>query len=224
MNRPIIDSYNNADAVVVQSEFNKLLIEKYFNARDNVHVINNGTDLKLIDMVPAAVVSDYSRENIWLCASSWRPHKRLDDNIRYFLETAPNSDILLVAGHDAAFDKNPRIFYLGDLSWQQLVSAMKTSSHFIHLAWLDHCPNVVVDARAAGCHIICSSSGGTEEIAGPNSTIIEEDQWDFSPVKLYCPPTIDFSRARPTRSLNASIDIEAVAKRYLDVITSTLKV
>ena len=37
----------------------------------------------------------------------------------------------------------------------------KASTHFVHLAWLDHCPNVVVDARASGCKIVCSSAGGT---------------------------------------------------------------
>ena len=56
------------------------------------------------------------------------------------------------------------------------------SAAFIHLAWLDHCPNVVVDARAAACQIICSSAGGTKEIAGPSAIVIEEDEWDFEPV------------------------------------------
>ena len=34
---------------------------------------------------------------VWSCASSWRPHKRLNENIRYFLEFAPKNSILAVA-------------------------------------------------------------------------------------------------------------------------------
>lgn len=89
--------------------------------------------------------------------------------------------------------KNERIFYVGEVSVPNLVSLYKRSKCFLHLAWLDHCPNVVVDARTAGCQIICSSAGGTREIAGLNGIIIEEPEWDFKPVKLYQPPTLNFS-------------------------------
>ena len=38
-----------------------------------------------------------------------------------------------------------------------LLSLYKRSKYFIHLAWLDHCPNVVVDARASGLIVIGST-------------------------------------------------------------------
>ena len=60
----------------------------------------------------------------------------------------------------------------------------KASKYFLHLAWLDHCPNVVVDAMACGCTVICSSAGGTKEIAGDNAIIIEENDWNYEPVHL----------------------------------------
>jgi len=80
------------------------------------------------------------------------------------------------------------------MDYHMLVALYRAADYFIHLAWLDHCPNVVVDARAAGAQIICSSAGGTKEIAGPDAVIIEEDEWDFEPCKLYEPPPMDFSR------------------------------
>ena len=90
--------------------------------------------------------------------------------------------------------KDPSVVYFGNLNQNQLYSLYKASSNFIHLAWLDHCPNVVVDARASGCHIICSSAGGTKEIAGTGATIIEEEEWNYEPVRLYDPPRLEFAK------------------------------
>ena len=223
LNDPIRRSYDQAAAVVVQSNFDKKLIFEYFDRRKNVFVLRNGTDLQEIELIPPATLGDRDRDAVWLCASSWRPHKRLSENIDYFLEAAPDDAILLVAGENADVFEHDRIMFLGNLSWQQLISAMKASSHFLHLAWLDHCPNVVVDARACGCHIVCSSSGGTEEIAGTNSTVIDEDTWDMSPVKLYQPPKLDFTATRPGLNYESIIDIDIVTDDYLTVISEMIE-
>ena len=198
-NAPIKFSYQNADAVVFQSHFNKKLTESWFGKHKNFHVIHNAADLNLIK----AANSNYwdkkfgKDTEVWSCASSWRPHKRLNENIRYFLEFAPKDSIFAIAGALGMDDaKNipadKRIVLLGDLDYMSLLSLYKRSSTFVHLAYLDHCPNVVVDAQAAGCKIICSSSGGTNEIVS-NGIIIHEKQWDFKPIRLYNPPEIDFS-------------------------------
>ena len=224
LNRPIEATYIQSDAVIFQSEFNKTLTEHYFGNHKNSFVIHNGTDLDEIDRIQ--VLSNETLDkfgDIWCCASSWRPHKRLDENIRYFLELSNENDCLVIAGENPNVTvSNPRIFYSGDLSWYELISLYKRSSFFLHLAFLDHCPNVVVDARASGCHIICSSSGGTKEIAGKNSTIITEDEWDLSPLRLYNPPRMDFSRTS-SGERNESIDIKAVCEKYIKVFEDILK-
>ena len=135
---------------------------------------------------------------IWLAASHWRPHKRLKQNIDLFYSLSGKNDILLIAGKnpDVQFDNLERVFYLGDLRWENLISVMKVSDFFIHLAWLDHCPNVVVDAKAAGCKIFCTDAGGTDELADKNDVVFLEKEWDFNPVDLYSPPVIDFSKTR----------------------------
>ena len=96
-NEPIVQSYNLADAVIVQSNFNKELVTRYFGHRDKIHVINNGTDIEKINQIKPAVTG-FKKENVWFCASSWRPHKRLLDNIRYFQSNAKKDDVLFVAG------------------------------------------------------------------------------------------------------------------------------
>ena len=85
-----------------------------------------------------------------------------------------------------------RIHLLGELDYLSLLALYVRSSTFIHLSYLDHCPNVVVDAQGAGCHVICSNSGGTSEVV-TNGTVINEPSWDFKPVKLYQPPKLNFS-------------------------------
>ena len=124
---------------------------------------------------------------------------------------------MLIAGKNPDYNpNNPRVFYVGNLAWHEMISLMKRASTFVHLSWLDHCPNVVVDARACECKIICSSSGGTPEIAGANSIIIEEDDWDFSPIDLYDPPKIDFNRII-SNEINVPINIKHAADDYISI-------
>ena len=224
LNKPIEATYAESEAVIFQSEFNKSLTEKFFGVHKNGFVIGNGTDIDRISKIPI-VNSDIlnSFENIWLCASSWRPHKRLKDNIDYFLKNSKKNDCLVVAGENPDYKINhEKILYAGHLSWIELVSLMKKSKYFIHLAWLDHCPNVVVDARAAGCHIICSSSGGTKEIAGLDCTIIQEEEWDLSPVPLYKPPKINFN-SKSKNTIDSEIDIEKISEKYIKIFEEIIK-
>ena len=224
LNDPIEKTYQAADAVIFQSEFNKRLTEKFFGIKEKNFVIHNGTSIEVIEKIEPLVSKDLDEfENIWACASAWRPHKRLKDNLKYFLDHSSENDCLIVAGSnpDCELD-HPRVFYAGTLDWVTLISLYKVSKYFIHLAWLDHCPNVVVDARAAGCHIVCSSAGGTKEIAGKDSTIIEEDVWDFSPVKLYNPPIMDFSK-KINVAKESEIDIKNTSKYYLNVFKECIR-
>jgi len=215
MNESIKKTYDLAKGVVFQSEFNKELTFKYFGAHDNYKVIHNGADLEFINEIRPlrnAILEHF--DDVWCCASSWRPHKRLRENIEYFLQNSGDNDCLIVAGElSEEFPvKHDRVFYVGNLDIQTLYSLYKKSKYFIHLAYLDHCPNVVVDAVACGCHVICSSAGGTQEIA-IGGTVIEEDEWDFSPTRLYEPPKIDFSRKKENK-FNTNIDMIYVAAQY----------
>jgi hypothetical protein len=97
------------------------------------------------------------------------------------------------------------------------MSVYKISKYFIHLAYLDHCPNVVIDARACGCNIICSSAGGTREIAGLDATIINEPSWDYSFLKSATPPPLEFSNISGN-SFDSKISMASVAKKYLNFL------
>lgn len=221
MNMGIRASYENASAVVAQSEFNRELLERYFGQHESMHVIHNGTDTQEIDgVLPLEASQLDSFDEIWACASSWRPHKRLSENIRYFQECAPSNSALVIAGGNPdARVSDSRVFYAGQLQRPELLSLYKRASTFLHLALLDHCPNVVVEARAAGCRIVCASSGGTKEIAGPEAEVIEDMEWDWQPFKLYNPPRLDFQKTVKALS-SPSLDINDVAHKYEKVLAS----
>jgi glycosyltransferase involved in cell wall biosynthesis len=183
MNYNIKQSYHKSKGVIFQTEFNKNLIFKWFGEHDNYRIINNGADIININSIhpnPVFVEKYRKFENIWSCASHWHSFKRLQSNIEYFLNFSGDNDCLVVCGSNPDFMlKHPRILYVGDLSINDLFGLYKMSKYFIHLAYLDHCPNVVVDARACGCKIICSSAGGTREIAGADAIVLNEPEWNF---------------------------------------------
>ena len=215
LNAEIKNTYRQSKGVIFQSEFNKNLTFEYFGEHENYEVIHNGADLEFISQVQPINNSILdSFDDVWCCASSWRPHKRLSSNISYFLQNSGKNDCLVVAGwppkDEVIADK--RILYIGDVDIRMLYGIYKKSKYFVHLAYLDHCPNVVVDAVACGCHIICSSAGGTKEVA-VNGTIIDEGEWDFAPLKLYEPPEMNFDNRRENIS-NTNIDMKYVASRY----------
>jgi glycosyltransferase involved in cell wall biosynthesis len=227
-NAPIRFAYGNASAVVFQSNFNKKLTEHWFGTHPNSFVVHNAANEKLIANINKNFWLEKLNQpgEIWCCASSWRPHKRLKDNIEYFLEFAPDNAILAVAGKDTNIDNltvrnNKRIFFLGELDYLSLLSLYKASTTFIHLAYLDHCPNVVVDAQASGCHIVCSSTGGTKEVVH-DGTVILEDDWDFRPIPLYKPPKIDFGKFAKLKLNNRKNSMELCSKNYYEIMKGIL--
>ena len=206
-NAPIKFSYDNADAVIFQSNFNKKLTEKWFGVHKNSFVVHNAfLETSSLDKTFKEL---HRGLEIWSCASSWRPHKRLIENVRYYLENAPQDSVFIIAGtgfttedrsnikdlvSSQKYDVTSKnIVFYGELQYNKLKDLYAASSTFVHLAYLDHCPNVVVDAVAHGCHIICSSTGGTKEVV-TKGTVIQEEDWDFSPIKLYQPPQLDLSK------------------------------
>lgn len=224
-NKNILYSYMMASGVVFQSEYCKELIFKFFGEHQNYEVIHNGADMGYIDSIPEmnnALRAKY--DNIWCCASSWyynnnpntpRRWKRLKENVEFFQQYGAADDCLIVAGDVAERDKvkDHRIQYSGRLPVDQLISLYKAAKYFIHLASPDACPNVVVDARASGCKVVCSSLGGAKEIAGPDAMVVQEGEWDYSPMELNGPRPMDLTNIG-ANCYNAEMDMSVVANKY----------
>lgn len=224
MNEPIKKSFVDSDLVVYQSNFNKRLTEKYFGIAKQSVVISNGTSLdevSKIDRISHPKLDEF--EELWCCSSSWRPHKRLRANIEYFLQMRPKNSGLIVLGDNPDYLHNdPSVIYVGKQPWETCISIYKRCKKFLHLAFLDHCPNVVVDARASGCELVVASSGGTREIAGHNATVVKDMEWDMRPLDLYSPPPLDPNNFFVNR-MESNIDIGIVTSKYVDVLSSLIQ-
>tara|TARA_R110000851_G_scaffold8557_1_gene33013 strand:- start:1632 stop:2537 length:906 start_codon:yes stop_codon:yes gene_type:complete len=222
-NANIKKTYEEADGIIFQSQFSKNLVTSWFGKHDHHTIIHNGADIKKIRSIKPLKNKVLDKfENVWSCASHWRPHKRLPENIRYFLEHSGDNDCLVVAGHIDEKVNNDRIFYTGDLRHESLISLYKRSKNFIHLGRFDNCPNVVVDARASACSIICTDLGGTVEIAGPEAIVIAEDEWDYKALDLYDPPNLDFTK-KQKNNWDIDINMKKVAEKYVTMLEGVLE-
>lgn len=227
MNRGIHAAYDAATHVVWQSEFDKKMATKWFGDRPGT-VIPNG-----IEVAPATLRSETLIEMrakfdmIFVCSSNWHPQKRFHDNFelyRAYKQKHPNS-CLIVMGNNPPQDalyQGRDVFYTGSIRHDLCMEVYSVADWMIHLAWLDHCPNVVVEAISQGCPVICSSEGGTQELVFNKNGLVHQDlePYKFDLVDYDNPPRIHVTAdILPKRRADASsVDIVKCAKAYEDVL------
>ncbi|MGA0352001.1 MAG: glycosyltransferase family 4 protein [Acholeplasmataceae bacterium] len=197
-NANIKKSYDVSDAVIYQSNFGQRIAERYLGVHPGLtEIIYNGAIPKFYDDVPSA---PKKHSYNFITASRWRPHKRLQDTIEAFLKANISDSMLYVAGDISdsgckikKYQTCKNITFLGRINQLELASYFKLCNASIHLCWTDCCPNSVIEALCAGCHVICGNEGGTHELVKPSGgTVIDIDKtYDLNPVNLYSPPSID---------------------------------
>ncbi len=232
MNRSIHTAYDKATSVIWQSEFDKQMSTKWFGARDG-HVIPNG-----IEIAPAILRSEALGElraryqKVFVCSSNWHPQKRLVDNINAFRAIRssqyPSSCLIVLGNNPDVQVADKDIFFTGSIRHDLCAEVYSMADWMIHLAWLDHCPNVVVEAISQGCPIICSSEGGTKELVGSRNGVIVSDlsEYKFELVDYDNPPRFapasiptlpEWLKADPE-----SVNIMKCAEAYASALRSAL--
>ena len=235
-NRLIKYTYNYVDAVVFQSEFNKKQITNWWGEPKKHTVIHNGirldtqaepNDLEKFGGL-AAIRQQFT--TVFCCSANWHGQKRLRENVRLFKhlqEFHPNS-CLIVMGSNPEQIADKSIFYTGTLPHEICLLVYAISDWMIHLAWADHCPNVVVECLSQNTPVICTDCGGTQEIVKENGVVIPETvKYDFGLADYDNPPSLDFSMfTNPLTKpqIDASyLDIKIVAKQYEKLFESVIK-
>lgn len=221
-NRSIRWSYDNADHVVWQSEFDKKMTLNHWGEPKIGSVIHNGISLnKIKELHPELTKIKNSSNRIFTCSASWHRQKRLKENIEFFNKNKEENDTLLVLGKnpDHLVDQSD-IVYLGQQSQEICLQIYSISDWFLHLAWLDHCPNVVVEALSQNCSVVCTDSGGTKEVVKENGIIIpEKTKYNFELADYDSPYELEVPKLNLTSKnvKNDYLDIELVVSRYEEV-------
>jgi glycosyltransferase involved in cell wall biosynthesis len=219
--------YDRADAIIWQSDFDRTMTVKHWGDRQG-RVIRNGIDVNRVTVRNPELWGLRQRyDHIFVSSANWHPQKRLNSNIEFFQRlrnTTHRNSCLIVMGNESHLSpRADHVFSTGSLSHELCLEAFSVADWMIHLAWLDHCPNVVVEALSQNCPVVCSSSGGTKELVGGYGVIVEDASYDFEPMNYDYPPTIDTSSVvLPHRSLlgaHADISMSSVVNAYVKLFT-----
>lgn len=220
-------AYDRADKVICISDFNKRMAAHHWG-EVNAEVINNGIELiqsKIVDPQIKEIRNRYSK--IFVSSANWHRQKRLKENVECFKllqESNPDACLIVLGSSPDYVVKDPNIFYTGNQPHEICLQVFSAADWMLHLAWLDHCPNSVVEGLSQGCGIICASSGGTKEAVGKNGVVIQEkEEYQYQLTDYDSPPDIDFSDIALPQNLtidNSILNIETIAKRYIKAIES----
>ena len=216
-------AYDHSSHVIWQSEFDKQMTEFHWGKKTGT-VIHNGVHINQdvnIGFQFSKIREKYSR--IFVSSSNWHRQKRLKENTEFFLKNRKlDDDCLIVLGQNPDYVINDNdIYYLGDVSHDICMQVYKIADWMIHLAWLDHCPNVVVEALSQNCAVICTDSGGTREIVKNNGIIIKENKkYNFELTDYDYPYDLDLGvMDLPEINVdNAYLNIKKIAQKYLRIL------
>lgn len=152
LNRRIFDSISHANGVLFQSEFSRRLVEGHYGEIRNPHtVIINGAPISLCHKKAAS-----SDKKIIVCSANWRPNKRLTAIVETVKKLRKNIECELIILGDIGSNKVEEsnfIQVLGKQPHSVVSSYLDKADLFIHLSWLDPCPNSVVEAIAHVCRL-----------------------------------------------------------------------
>jgi len=223
--------YQNSDGVVWQSEFDKNMTLKWWGIPKAGSVIRNGINAQPVKKftIPALEQIRQQYEMLFVCSANWHPQKRLADNINFYRHVRQfyNSAALLVMGSNPIQVADSHIFYTGPQPHEVCLEVFSAANWMIHLAWLDHCPNTVVEALSQGTPVICSEQGGTKELVQNFGIILKENQeYNYELVNYENPPKVDVTqidKKLPHIDLtNCNVDMSKTIFSYLDFLKRIL--
>lgn len=223
LNAGMLANYKESDAVIFQSEFSKKLIQNHFGEKERSKVICNGIEIKEIKD---------SDNNIIVCSSQWRSHKRLREILDIFLLLNESYRLYIIGKPDIDVSHD-RIKNFITSDFESSLALFKNGSVFLHLSWFDSCPNAAIEALSIGLPLICGNQGGTKELVYRTSggKIFETDQdFDYGFVDLYNPPNMsckqeiaDYIMAKQYPVVNREpISIETCALNYISFFEEIL--
>jgi glycosyltransferase involved in cell wall biosynthesis len=236
-NEKIEENVRRADLIIWQSEYCKVVGGKILHAEGkNCFTIFNGAPV--VDLPP-----EHKRSQNPLMAAKWwssssmpRHHKRLSYHADIAHEFWKRTGITTtIAGevYNQKPQKGEGVIYTGYLPDDKLQEVMRNASMFVYVPYFDWCPNVVVEAMANRCNVICGNVGGHAEMVAGYGTVLDIDKFLDKPYgdkhHIPQPPigsVVDAMVAqlekRDVNTVNPKMVIQYVAERYSEAIKSML--
>ncbi len=236
-NVPIKGLYEKADAVVFQSNFDKNFIEHWWGTKANSTIITNGTKVTPITSFTSPELEQLRNayDRVFVCSANWHPQKRLKANVDMYMHIrktlAPKSALIIMGANPDVRVADPHVFYTGSVPEDVYMQIYSMADWMIHLAYLDHCPNTVVECLSQETPIIYSEGGGTRDLVkGFGIAVNESGGSEYDLVDYDNPPPIDVTFVTELKTLrekhgvdhHTDITIETCAKKYVDLFTSLL--
>ena len=113
------------------------------------------------------------------------------------------------------------VFYTGNMPHDTCMQIFDSADWMLHLAWLDHCPNTVIEAISRGLPVICSEDGGTKEIVKNFGIILKEKKtYSFELTNYENPPELDVFQIKNLPNKESlgnplEVSIYSCAKEYI---------
>jgi glycosyltransferase involved in cell wall biosynthesis len=252
-NKPIFKSIKKSVHTIFQSNFAYKLCNKVLSLEDRgaissgYSIIYNGVD---IDYINGIKPKEGIIPGSFVACARWDSNKRPVSMIKGFLEADTKRHLYIIGGEGVniwgrelgkKYRKNKYIHFLGEKSNKKTISIMKACDYQIHLAFVDICPNVVLEGLACGLNVLCCNLGGTSEIVGKNGVILNTDKYWKSKYLRY---TDDRSHTKRKHldEVNSTVvakgihkllknkvkpnmskfNIDDVAKKYADIIRKSI--
>jgi glycosyltransferase involved in cell wall biosynthesis len=217
--------YENADGVIWQSDFDRQMVTKWWGLPKSGTVIRNGINTSPVKKftLPALEQLRQQYEKIFVCSANWHAQKRLLENIELYkhLRNQYASAALIVLGSNPTYVADPHIFFAGSQPHEVCLEIFSAADWMIHLAWLDHCPNTVVECLSQKTPVICSEHGGTKELVSDYGIVVKESlDYNFELVDYSNPPKLQVSQIQslPDKlelTYNVDITMSTCLNNYL---------
>jgi len=219
-NKKILSTMNKCDAVIYQSKYSRKVCEKFIGKSKKYKIIYNGCD-------PAVFRETYCHPKPYILACSrWRPHKRLSTIIEGFDLSGLASDYdLIVCGETSTSLHHPSIHLVGKRNVRDTYRLTAGCAFVAHLAYLDCCPNSVVESLVAGKQVLFARSGGTPELVANDGFGVEDKKYNFKAIELYSPPRLSLDEivtgfkllAHNTEHIyRPDLYIDVIAEQYIE--------
>jgi glycosyltransferase involved in cell wall biosynthesis len=237
-NKNIRSSIKHSDAVIFQSQFSKRIATTVLGIEPKrSFVIYNG-DTK--DRFNVTQIESPYPNNVIMVAH-WgkdRPAKRLVPMLRIARKyTREHNDVRFwvigtVINRVRSKYASDQIVFTGEIEDPLLRRYQVRADVMLNLAWVDWCPNAVVESLCAGTPVICSNGSGVAEIVRDCGTVLDLDEFvDGKTVFPRDAPEIDEDKVfaaldyelKAKRRVHADwLQIETIARQYKNVFESIM--